>query len=216
MATSTETSINTADLASPLLGGVLNADVIITAPPNNAKLGPSFTITGTASCWARETTGAEFDATSSITAVDIRLGGDTNPFQSATPTGSGSTPWASWTFAANTTLRGSVAITARVSATRSGFGSNIDTAVRQVTIDITPPTFTVNPPADVTKATPPYTATITGTATDDATGVAAVEWRLGNSGSFQAATGTTAWSATMALPGLGAHAVTIPGVTQSV
>jgi hypothetical protein len=104
---------------------------------------------------------------------------------------------------------GPLTITARVTAIHSQFGSNNDTYVRQVIIDITPPTFSVNPPADVTKATPPYTATITGTATDDAAGVAAVEWRLGSSGSFQAATGTTAWSATVALPGLGAHTMTV-------
>ena len=87
--------------------------------------------------------------------------------------------------------------------------SDTATDVRQVIIDLTPPTFTVNPPADVTKPTPPYTATITGTAADDATGVAAVEWRLGSSGAFQAATGTTNWSADVALPGLGAHTVTL-------
>jgi hypothetical protein len=171
MAISTETSINTAALVNP----VLIANVNITAPANNAKLGPSFTITGTARCEARDSSGESFDATSSITAVDIRLG-DPNPFQSAAPTGSGSTPWTTWSFAVNTTLRGPLTITARVSATRSGFGSDIATAVRQVIVDLTPPTFTVNPPADVTRATPPYTATITGTAADDATGVAAVEW----------------------------------------
>jgi hypothetical protein len=141
--------------------------------------------------------------------VGIRLGGDTNPLQSATPTGPGSTPWATWSFAVNTTALGPLTITARVSATRSGYGSDFATDVRQVIIDLTPPTFTVNPPVDVTKATPPYTATITGTAADDATGVAAVEWRLGSSGSFQAATGTTAWSAAVALPGLGAHTVSV-------
>jgi hypothetical protein len=75
MAISTETTSNSAALANPLVGGYLTPDVIITAPAHNAKLGPSFTITGTASCVARETTGVEYDATSSIAAVEIRLGG---------------------------------------------------------------------------------------------------------------------------------------------
>jgi hypothetical protein len=212
MAISSETSINLAAQANNVVY-YLRADVNIIAPANNTKLGSSFTITGTASCEALKDLPGEpgiyvGDATDSITAVDVRLG-DTNPFQSATPTGSGTTPWASWSLAASTALLGPLTITARVSATRSGFGSDADIETRQVIIDLTPPTFTVNPPANVTTATPPYTATLTGTATDDATGVAAVEWRLGSSGSFQAATGTTAWSATVALPGLGAYPVTV-------
>jgi hypothetical protein len=190
----------------------LTPKVHITAPAENAKLGStSFTITGTASCKAFEDLPVgpprEFDATDSITAVDVRLG-NTNPFQSATPTGSGTRPWATWFFTASTPVRGPLTLTAQVRAERTGFGSGSATSVRQVIIDLAPPTLTVNPPADVTTATPPYTATITGTAADDA-GVAAVEWRLGSSGTFQAATGTTAWSASVALPGLGAYTVTL-------
>jgi Big-like domain-containing protein len=83
--------------------------------------------------------------------------------------------------------------------------------------DVTPPTLFINPPATVTTPAPPYTATIKGTATDDDTGVAAVEWRLGTSGSFQAADlliepvmgMTRDWSDTVTLPGLGAHTVTV-------
>jgi hypothetical protein len=77
-----------------------------------------------------------------------------------------------------------------------------------------PPTLTIDHPADVTASAPPYIATITGTATetgdaDVESGVHQVEWRLGSSGAFQAATGTTSWSAAVALPGLGAHTVTV-------
>ena len=78
--------------------------------------------------------------------------------------------------------------------------------------DITPPTLTINPPAPVTRPAPPYTATITGTAKDNfrGSGVAAVEWRLGSSGTFQAASGTDAWVATVPLPPqLGAYTVEV-------
>ena len=105
MAISTETTINGAAPANPLLWGFLTADVIITSPAHNAMPGASFTITGTASCQGRASTGEDFDATSNISEVAIRLGAETNPFQRATYTGSGSTPWASWSFAVNTALR---------------------------------------------------------------------------------------------------------------
>jgi hypothetical protein len=76
-----------------------------------------------------------------------------------------------------------------------------------VTVDVSPPTLTINPPADVVRPSPPYVATITGTAADSPAGVAAVEWRLG-SGAWHVATGTTSWSAQVTLPGLGTHTVT--------
>jgi hypothetical protein len=79
-----------------------------------------------------------------------------------------------------------------------------------IVLAATPPTLhIINSPPDVTRSAPPYTATITGTATDEASSVAAVEWRLGDSGAFQAATGTTNWSAVVALPGLGTHTVSL-------
>jgi Tc toxin complex TcA C-terminal TcB-binding domain/Bacterial Ig domain len=83
----------------------------------------------------------------------------------------------------------------------------IDSAERSVTVDVSPPTFTINPPADVVVPSPPYVATITGTAADNLAGVEAVEWRLGN-GTWKAATGTKSWSAKVSLPGLGTHTVT--------
>jgi hypothetical protein len=216
MAISTETTFNSAAPAFAILRKYLTASVHIAAPTNNAKRSSSFTITGGASCQALQDETGEGgvitvnlgNVPESITAVDVHLG-DTNPFQSATPTGSGTAPWTTWSFAANTMVPGPLTITARVSAAKAGFEGDTDTAVIQVTINLTPPTLTVNPPANITKATPPYTATLTGAATADVAGVAAVEWRLGSSGSFQAATGTTDWAATVALPGLGAYTVTV-------
>ncbi|HMS83069.1 MAG TPA: hypothetical protein PKD12_05435 [Nitrospira sp.] len=190
----------------------LEAGVSISSPEQNATLGSSVQISGTASCEALEDKPGEpgtwlGDATDSITAVEVRLG-DASPFQSATPTGSGTTLWASWTFTATVSAQGPLNITAKVSATRVTFGSDVDTGSRAVIIDLGPPTLSINPPADVTKAAPPYRTTLTGTAADGS-GVAAVEWRLGPNGTFQAASGTTQWTAAVALPSLGTHTVTL-------
>jgi hypothetical protein len=118
-----------------------------------------------------------------------------------TPTGSDPTPWATWSLTVSPTVRGQQTITARVHAAASA------TVSQQVVIDVTPPTLSPTPPADVTNPAPPYTVTITGTAADDA-GVAAVEWWLGTSG-VAVATGTTNWSALVPLPGLGTHTVSL-------
>jgi len=132
------------------------------------------------------------DATASITAVDVRLGG-ASTFQRATPKGPSTKPWASWSFNGTATSTGSLTIIARVSAAQAGAESDSAEHTRTVIIDLTPPTLTINPPANVTKPAPPYTATITGTAADNASGsgVAAVEWQLGSSGAFQLASGTS-------------------------
>jgi hypothetical protein len=166
-----ETTIDIEAPAGDFLVRFLRAPVSITTPPNNAKLGSSFLITSAASCKVHPGLGEEM--TETITDVAVSLGNAT-PFQGTMPTGSGTTPWATWSFAASTTVLGPLTITARVHAELTGFSSNSSTDVRQVIIDITRPKITVNPPANVTKATPPYTATITGTAADDTTGVAAV------------------------------------------
>lgn len=76
-----------------------------------------------------------------------------------------------------------------------------------------PPSLIINQPADVTKPAPPYTATICGTATDDKV-VSKVEWRLGSSGAFQAASGTYQdetyhWGATVPLQQVGAYTVEV-------
>lgn len=207
-------SEHTIKIAVPPIIRSLQAEVSVTSPAGNAKLGSSFTVAGMASCTLLEDNGAEVvesDATANITGVSVRLG-NTGTFQSATPTGLPTRPWESWSFAGSTTAQGALTITASVSATRTGAGSATSQTTQGVIIDLTPPTFTVHPPADVTTQGPAYTATITGTATDNAAGVAKVEWRLGSSGTFQDATTATAWStwsAAVALPGLGTHTVTL-------
>ena len=212
MATTTENTIKAA--ATSPNAKFLEARVIISSPANNAKLGATVTVTGTASCtlFRNPLEPIEVgDATASITAVDVRLGG-TSTFQRATPKGPSATPWSSWSFSGNATATSSLTITARVNAAQSGAESDTREDTRTVTIDLTPPTLTINPPANVTKPAPPYTATITGTAADNASGsgVAAVEWRLGSSGAFQVASGTSNWSASVPLPPtLGSHTVSM-------
>ncbi|MGB0126248.1 MAG: Ig-like domain-containing protein, partial [Rhodocyclaceae bacterium] len=198
-------------IARAVLRKYLDAGVSISAPANNAKLGATFSVTGSASCEALQDKTGEpglslGDSTQSITAVDVRLG-DAGQFQRAVPNGSGTTPWANWSFAAANVPQGPLTITVRVSAARTGFESDTATASRQIVIDLGPPSLSIDPPVNITRPAPPYTATITGTATD-AAGVAAVEWRLG-SGAFQAAAGTTNWSAAVALPGLGSHTISV-------
>lgn len=135
-----------------------------------------------------------------------------NVQENAVAEGPSTKPWVSWSFNGTATSTGSLTITARVSAAQTGAESDSAGHSRTVIIDLTPPTLIINPPANVTKPAPPYTATITGTATDNASGsgVAAVEWRLGSSGAFQVASGTTNWSASVPLPPtLGSHTVSV-------
>ncbi|HEY5114362.1 MAG TPA: Ig-like domain-containing protein, partial [Nakamurella sp.] len=82
------------------------------------------------------------------------------------------------------------------------------TASRSTVVDLTPPSITINPPADVVVPAPPFIAAITGTAADNASGVAAVEWQFGG-GAINAAAGTTNWLAQVPLPGLGVHTVAV-------
>ena len=192
----------------------LVAVVGISSPASNAKLGATVTVTGTASCTLCRNPLEPIelgDASASITAVDVRVGG-ASTFQRATPKGPSTKPWSSWSFNGTATSTGSLTITARVSAAQTGAESDTAEHTRTVIIDLTPPTLTINPPANVTKPAPPYTATITGKATDNASGsgVAAVEWRLGSSGAFQLASGTSNWSASVPLPPtLGSHTVSV-------
>src|SRR5437016_4382827 len=124
MESSTETTLNIA--APATIRQYFEVHVSITSPANNAKFGDSsFTITGTASCEAfKDQPGEDHlslgDATDRITGVTVNMG-DTNSFQPATPTGSDRTPWATWSFAANTTKRGRLTIIARVGAAHQGF-----------------------------------------------------------------------------------------------
>jgi len=183
----------------------------ITSPASNAVLGGSFTVTGVASCVELEDIPGEpgifiRDATDSITAINVQLGN--GGFAAAAPTGSGSTPWASWSFSVSGRPTESLTITADVFADDGSSDPGSDSASINVSVDVTPPTFTINPPADVVKPSPPYIATITGTATDNAAGVAAIEWQFGNSG-LNTASGTTNWTASVPLPGLGLFTVSL-------
>jgi Tc toxin complex TcA C-terminal TcB-binding domain len=189
----------------------LEARVSISAPAGNAVLTGSFIVSGVASCDLLKDMPEEpgvfvRDATNNITNVRITLG-TAGPF-TATPTGPAGTPWASWTFAANGVPDGPLTVKANVSANdgSSEPGGAEDSAA--VIVDITPPTFIINPPADVVTPAPPFIATITGTATDNASGVAAIEWQFGG-GAINTASGTANWSAQVPLPGLGSHTVAL-------
>jgi hypothetical protein len=183
--------------------------VRISAPAPNAVLGGSFSVTGTASCDLLKDIPGEPQlfvrhANEAITRIRVRLG--SGGFVDATPTGPSATPWTSWTFTASGLAGGALTITALVSASGSSGNAGSAETSRAVTVDVTGPSLTVNPPADVVRPAPPYIATITGTAADSPAGVARVEWQFG-SGPWTAASGTTSWTAQVALPALGLHTV---------
>lgn len=187
--------------------------VRIVAPAANAILNGSFSVTGSASCvllkdlpgetglWVR-------DATYNISNVTVRLGNAASV--AATPTGPAETPWSSWSLTVNGAVEEQQTIIATVFAADSPNEAGQAQDSQVVKIDTTPPTLVINPPAEVVRPAPPYIATITGTATDNVAGVAAVEWQVGNS-EFSAAAGTTTWLASVALPGLGVHNVELRG-----
>jgi hypothetical protein len=184
--------------------------IFINAPVFNAIVPGSFTVSGTASCELLEDLPGEpgvfiRTANQEITSVIVSLG--TAAPVNAIPTGPSGTPWTSWTFPVSGRPSGPLSITARVDASGSAGAGGSDTSSISVTVDASPPTFTINTPADVVQPAPPYIATITGAAADSPAGVAAVEWQFG-SAVWQAATGTTNWTARVPLPGLGLHTVT--------
>src|SRR5262245_24594510 len=183
--------------------------IFINAPVLNAIVPGSFSVSGTASCDLLEDKPGEpgtwvRTANQEITSVRVSLG--TAAPVNATPTGPSGTPWTSWTFPVSGRPSGPLSITVEVTASGSAGLTGTDTASRPVTVDANPPTFTINPPADVVQPAPPYIATITGAAADSPAGVAAVEWQFGGA-AWQAATGTTNWTAQAPLPGLGLHTV---------
>ena len=135
----------------------------------------------------------------------------------AVPTGPADLPWATWSYTLPDLPTGSIALHAHIKTKGLVEGNDdieftgVYAVERHFTVDAVPPTFTVDPPEDVLSPAPPYLATLKGTATDDASGVAAVEWQYGNSG-FQAipnASVTPSWSTQVALPGLGTHTVAV-------
>jgi hypothetical protein len=183
--------------------------IFIDAPVFNAIVPGSFTVSGTASCDLLEDFPGEpgvflRTANQEITSVQVSIG--TAAPVNATPTGPSGTPWTSWTFPVSGRPSGPLTITAEVTASGSAGEAGSATDSQSVTVDASPPTFTINPPADVVQPAPPYIATITGGAADSPAGVAAVEWQFGSS-AWQAATGTTSWTAQAPLPGLGLHTV---------
>ncbi|MDX8126801.1 Ig-like domain-containing protein [Methylomonas sp. OY6] len=200
-------------MAVPTIRYYLVPSVQITAPAANAVLNGSFSLTGTASCVLLKDIPGETglfvrDATYNITNVSVRLG-NAAPV-AATPTGPAETPWSNWSLMVNGAIDGLLTITATVSAADSPNEAGQAQDSQTVTIDTRPPTLLINRPADVVRPAPPYIATITGTASDNAAGVAAVEWRVGD-GVFSPASGTTNWSASVPLLGLGVHNVELRG-----
>lgn len=188
-------------------------EVQITAPAANTILNRRFTLTGGASCVLLKDIPGETglfvrDATRNISHINVRLG-SADPI-AATPTGPAEAPWTSWSLAVSDRIDGPLPIVAEVFAADPPNEAGQARDSQNVTIDATPPTLTINPPADVVRPAPPYIATITGTASDNAAGVAAVEWRIGN-GEFAPASGTGNWSAAVPLPGLGVHNVELRG-----
>jgi Tc toxin complex TcA C-terminal TcB-binding domain len=204
-----DTPIHVASVAQPAQVQVIRSlipSISITSPANNAVLDSTFTVNGTASCVSRVDNGAEeidTPADEDITGVFIQVGDSGTP-QQAIPLGPAGSSWTSWTFTTSTTLGGTQTITARVTAA-SGSLTGGDTDTRTVMIDRTPPTLTVE---SSTVTTSTNTAIIRGTASDPASGVDFVEWQLGN-GSFVRASGTANWEATVTLPGLGTHTVSV-------
>lgn len=176
--------------------------------PVAAVVGSGFVLNGTTSCQqlkdilsdqGNETEIFVRQANENITGVSVSLG-NTAPV-AATPTGPAGTPWTSWTLAVSGVPDGQLTIVAKA------FPSKIPaTASRSTVVDLTPPTITINPPADVVVPAPPFIAAISGTAADTASGVAAVDWQFG-SGAINTAAGTTSWLAQVPLPGLGVHTV---------
>jgi hypothetical protein len=194
------------DIPFPI--SVTTSTVNIIAPPNNGFVSPRDTLVGNASAFEQTTDNEsgqiieEHDATGEITSVTVQAAaiGTVN----AVATGPAGRPWATWSFALSSLPAGPVAIHVKVTPnTFTGPGAD-----RQLTVDAAAPSLTVNPPADVLRPAPPYIATLTGTASDNASGVAAVEWQLGGSG-LRAASGTTNWSAEVVLPGLGTFTVAV-------
>lgn len=181
--------------------------VEIQAPANNAVIDGSFTLSGDATCIYEEyNTGSgettETSAVNNITGIEVRIG-DAGSYQAATPTGAGGN-WSSWRFDANTNLRGIVTVTARVSAHRGSINASAF-STRTFMIDATAPVLTVEATEVTTSSN---VAVIKGSAADQESGIAFVEWKLG-SGAFTRAVGTTSWQAEVTVPGLGHHSVTV-------
>ena len=194
----------------------LDPRVNIQSPLETAIVGRDITVKGTAKCdlITELPIGGATNISpkdESITKVEIKF--DNGSFKKATPKGTGTKPWTSWSFTRTRSTSGSLKITARVTAKfaqaeppNATANSSID-----VEVDLEPPILEISPPEPVTSL-PPYATTIKGKASDAKAGVSKVEWMLGND-SFQTALKDTItwsqWHADVALPSLGNHQVTV-------
>src|SRR5262245_5564483 len=121
--------------------------IFINAPVFNAIVPGNFTVSGTASCELLEDLPEEpgvfiRTANQEITSVIVSLG--TAAPVNAIPTGPSGTPWTSWTFPVSGRPSGPLSITARVDASGSAGAGGSDTSSISVTVDASPPTFTIN------------------------------------------------------------------------
>lgn len=189
----------------------LSAQIRIDTPAPDAVLGTGFDIAGTASCELLKDLPGEpgifvRNATGDIGSVVVRVGAAAPVL--ATPTGPQATPWSRWTFVCSGIADGPLTLSAEVFAASPPHEAGHAAASIALRIDGQPPIFSIDPPADVVRPSPPFIATLRGTAADNASGVAAVEWQLAD-GPFNSASGTTSWTADVPLPGLGQHSVAV-------
>lgn len=189
---------------TPKVRYFLVPDITVSTPGSNQVTAGSFTVSGTASCEKFKDEGAEEvslgDASETLTSITVTVPG--LGVLGATPQGPADAPWTAWVVNVSGAPEGTQVLAVKAFASDSGVdagGAERDVPVR---VDLTPPTLTVNPPSDVVQPAPPYVATISGTAADALAGVAAVEYQV-SGGAFVAAGGTTAWVASVTLPGLG-------------
>src|SRR5262249_42534120 len=147
-----------------------------------------------------------------VTKVEITMG-TTGTFL-ATPIAAGD--WSNWSFTTTPTAAGPVRITALATSKwnigtlqRTNTGSTFVDV--QMAPDTTGPTLTITEPTEtaITGDETGKDVTIKGTASDSQSGLQRVEYRLDN-GDFQPATLTgNNWSATVRIPALNEHTVTI-------
>lgn len=129
----------------------------------------------------------------------------------ATPNGPAENPWVSWRLdtAGFPLPLPAGPLLVKVTATTAPYGqvsAASQTLQATYAVDATPPTLSVAPPADVRRASPPYIATLNGSAADNASGVASIHWEVPGVGQGEAPGGAN-WTAQIPLPGLGNHSV---------
>ena len=146
----------------------LSAQIRIDTPAPDAVLGTAFDIAGTASCELLKDLPGEpgifvRDATGDIGSVVVRIGAAAPVL--ATPTGPRATPWSRWTFVCSGIADGPLTLSAEVFAASPPQEAGHTAASIALRVDGQPPTFSIDPPADVVRPSPPFIATVRGTAT---------------------------------------------------